>query len=320
MDVHERLTLETIESHSLLASEHVHRYELAAALCHDARVLDLACGTGYGSRVLAEVAASVTGVDIDVGTIEAARTAFAEEPRMSFVASDATTYLRRCKAGDFDVLVCFEGLEHMEDLEAVTVELARLAGSDTKLIVSLPNSEMWEEDNPYHLTNFSFSEATRLFARLGNHRLLVQNFAEGSLIVDPDDPGSVQAPELKWPERVEVDYVNHYIGLINFTESESQPALSGQLQLAYAPAYNRHVRNIERANQELWRTNARLAWSAFTHTGAAAAARSKRQQRSLDARDQKIAELSARVEELERELQNARSTGWTRRAGRRRGN
>lgn len=320
MDVHERLTLETIESHSLLASEHVHRYELAAALCHDARVLDLACGTGYGSALLARVANQVTGVDIDMRTIETARLALAEEPRVSFLVSDATAYLRRCEPEDFDVVVCFEGLEHIEDVEATTRELARLAGGGTKLVISLPNSEIWEEENPYHLTEFSLSAATRLLERLGEHKLLVQNFAEGSVIVDPEDPGAAAAPELMWPERIELEYANHYIGLVNFTEADTEGALSGKLQLAYAPAYNRHVRNIERANQELWRTNARLAWSAFVHSGAAAAARSKRQQRILDERDQKIAELSARVEELNRELKAARAGVRSRWPGKRKGN
>ena len=71
-EVHERLSLETVESHSLLVCEHVLRYEFAARFAHGAKVLDLACGSGYGSRLLAATAASVTGVDVDVGSIEAA--------------------------------------------------------------------------------------------------------------------------------------------------------------------------------------------------------------------------------------------------------
>ena len=45
--------------------EHVHRYLLAAHMSADKDVLDIACGEGYGSHVLAQAARSVCGVDID---------------------------------------------------------------------------------------------------------------------------------------------------------------------------------------------------------------------------------------------------------------
>jgi SAM-dependent methyltransferase len=292
MDVTERLSLETIESRTLLASEHVHRYELAAALCARARVLDLACGTGYGSAILAEVAADVRGVDIDVATIEVARHALGDKPGISFAASDASAYLRRCEPGDIDVVVCFEGLEHLRELDEAVNELARLARGGVKLVISLPNGAMWKEENPYHVTTFSLERATELLARLGDYKLLAQNFVEGSMIVDPDDPGSVPPPELRWPERVEVEYANHYVGLVNFDESEVRGAVGANLQATYAPAYNRHIRNIERANDELWRANARLAWRAHTHSGAAAASRTRRLQRTLEERDREIVELN----------------------------
>jgi SAM-dependent methyltransferase len=291
MDVRERLSLETIASDTLLASEHVHRYELAAALCEGARVLDLACGAGYGSAILSRVARDVRGVDIDVATIEAARQALGDRPRISFVASDASAYLRRCEPVEVDVVVCFEGLEHLRALDEAVDELARLARSGVRMVISLPNGEMWEEDNPYHVTRFGLHSATELFARLGDYVLLVQSFAEGSLIVDPDNPGRVPPPELRWPERLEVEYANHYVGLVNFAGPEVRDAVTAKLQSTYAPAYNRHVRNIEHANNELWRTNARLSWWAFTHSGAAAASRTRRMERSLEERDRKIAEL-----------------------------
>ena len=42
--------------------EHVHRYAFARRYAAGRRVLDVACGEGYGSAILAETAASVTGV------------------------------------------------------------------------------------------------------------------------------------------------------------------------------------------------------------------------------------------------------------------
>ena len=53
MDVVERLTLEAAQADTMVACEHRHRYEFAAALCDGRRVLDLCCGSGYGSAILA---------------------------------------------------------------------------------------------------------------------------------------------------------------------------------------------------------------------------------------------------------------------------
>jgi SAM-dependent methyltransferase len=310
MDVTERLSLETVSEHTLIACEHVHRYELAARLSEGARVLDLACGTGYGSAILASRAKTVRGVDIDIATVEAAMRAIPGDLPVSFVASDAGAYLRCLEPMDVDVVVCFEGLEHMRDLERVVGELTRLADADVRIILSVPNSVTWAEDNPYHVTNFSLTSARELLDRLGDSILLVQNVAEGSLIVDPAEPTEPE-PSMQWPERIEVDYANHFIGVINVPQDAVRTVLSSKLQLSYAPTYNRHIRNIELANEELWRTNARLTWSAFTRAGSAAAARTKREQREEIERGQvaaRAAELEAKVEEMQstiEELQRA---------------
>jgi methylase of polypeptide subunit release factors len=52
--------------------EHLHRYLLAAAHVKNRIVLDIASGEGYGSYMLAQVATSVIGVDIDVNSVAAA--------------------------------------------------------------------------------------------------------------------------------------------------------------------------------------------------------------------------------------------------------
>jgi 2-polyprenyl-3-methyl-5-hydroxy-6-metoxy-1,4-benzoquinol methylase len=297
----ERLSLEATSEHTLLASEHVHRYELAARLCESARVLDLCCGTGYGAAILASTAGDVRGVDVDVATIETAIRTVGTS-RISFVAASAGSYLSRVEPSDVDVIVCFEGLEHLDDLDEVADQLARLAAGGVKLIVSIPNSETWEEENPYHVTDFSLDSASKLLDRLGDAVLLAQNVAEGSLIVDPDDGGRDPAVTLRWPDRMEIEYANHFIGLVNFDPDTIRNSVSAKLELAYAPAYNRHIRNIEVANRELWRTNARLGWAAFSRSGSAAAAQVRREQSRLDERaavdEIRIAELTAQVTEL----------------------
>ena len=299
MAVNERLSIEEINTETLLASEHVHRYEFAANLCEGLRIVDLCCGSGYGSLILQRSARSVIGVDVDVATIEAA--ARMDAP-IEFVAGDAYAYLRTVSAADVDALVCFEGLEHVPNLDDVAAELARLAAEGVALVLTIPNSHMWDEVNEFHLTDFSFDTAIELFRRIGAQSVLVQQFAEGSVIVDPSAPHRPESAPLRWPERVEPDYANHVIGVANVESERVAAALSGRLAVAAAPAYNRHIRNIERANADLWRANARLGRDAFALSGAAAAVRNSRTEEQVAER---TAELSERIQELEARLRTS---------------
>src|SRR5262249_62217038 len=54
---------------STIAYEHLHRYAYAATLVRCKRVLDLATGEGYGSKILAAAASSVIGIDIDENAV-----------------------------------------------------------------------------------------------------------------------------------------------------------------------------------------------------------------------------------------------------------
>src|SRR5690348_13511788 len=92
--------------------EHMHRYVAARLLVQGKRVLDIACGEGYGSDLLSEAAASVVGVDIDEAAISHARQAYVR-PNLKFLRGDAVAI----PLGDssVDVVVSFETIEHLAD-------------------------------------------------------------------------------------------------------------------------------------------------------------------------------------------------------------
>src|SRR5687767_12797168 len=113
MEAAERLSVEEAHARTVLGAHHVHRYALAARLCSGLRVLDLGCGVGYGSDLLARGgAASVEGVDVDEAAIAEARRAFDAEG-VSFTVADAVERLRRLESGEVDAIVSFEALEHL---------------------------------------------------------------------------------------------------------------------------------------------------------------------------------------------------------------
>jgi 2-polyprenyl-3-methyl-5-hydroxy-6-metoxy-1,4-benzoquinol methylase len=268
MGVEERLTLEATSAHTLIATEHVHRYQLAAGVCEGARVLDLACGSGYGSRILRARAGSVTGVDNDETTIRAAQASVGQENDIQFIAADAASYLESPAASDFDVIVCFEGLEHLPEPGRALDALEVLAKAGKKIVFSVPNSKAFHEQNEFHVTDFGFEEAMAAFGRFDDHFVLYQFMAEGSLI-RPDDASADLHARIELSEHGEKEYANHFICFVNCRPDE---VTDGRMQLTAAPAYNRYVVNLERSMREMWQTNTRLARQRLGVDDSAAAA------------------------------------------------
>jgi 2-polyprenyl-3-methyl-5-hydroxy-6-metoxy-1,4-benzoquinol methylase len=95
--------------------EHWHRYHFAARWAAGQRVLDVACGEGYGSALLARGAAHVTGVDVSAQAIAHARSAYADRANLEFVCASCTAL--PLADASVDVAVTFETIEHIEGQE-----------------------------------------------------------------------------------------------------------------------------------------------------------------------------------------------------------
>ena len=116
---------------------HVARYQFAKTYCMQKRVLDGACGTGYGAAILSSVAAQVTGIDCAIDAVRYAAEKYANE-RVSFGRS----FVEMSPFADasFDVVTSFETVEHTLCPEAHMAEIVRLLTPDTGCaIVSAPN-------------------------------------------------------------------------------------------------------------------------------------------------------------------------------------
>jgi SAM-dependent methyltransferase len=293
MGEQERLSPEVVDQPTLLAAEHVHRYRFAAGLCRGARVLDLGCGTGYGSRILRAEATSVTGVDNDAPTIERARATIGASDGVSFETADAGEYLRRDLSGTFDAIVAFEVLEHLRDGDVALELLAGHAVAGVKLILSVPNSRAFDEANKFHLTDFGFEEATVAFDRFEDVTVLYQYIAEGS-VLQGEGPEGVEA-ELVLREHAEPEYANHFIACVNFGSTPSLADASARLHVAVAANHNRSMLGLAVANRELHRINVRLTRDRLGVADSAAAALM-----------QKFKESDAVAEEVRRALDKPR--------------
>ena len=148
--------------------EHVHRYAFARRFAGGRRVLDAACGEGYGSALLSQVASEVTGVDIDTATILHARTTYAAARNLRFEQGSITAL--PLSAGSVDLVVSFETVEHLPaiDQPAMLAEFARVLAPDGLLLISSPNRLEYTDRrghvNPFHLRELDRDELAHLLA------------------------------------------------------------------------------------------------------------------------------------------------------------
>lgn len=156
------------------------------------RVLDAACGAGWGTALLAERAAEAVGIDVSPPAIAEARREHGE--RASFHEGDLLE--TPFGDGEFDHVVCFEALAQAGETERALGELRRVLRPGGTLLVSAPNRGVYPPGNPLHRSEITSAELETLlgarFARVAVHR---QQSYHASLLgstelLAHDDPGT----------------------------------------------------------------------------------------------------------------------------------
>ncbi len=115
--------------------EHLHRYGIVMPFIEDKTVLDIACGEGYGSKLLSSKALKVIGVDIDLETIEKASKKYGSS-NLTFIQGSADKI--PVKDGSIDTVVSFETIEHHDKHNEMMNEIKRVLKPGGILIISSP--------------------------------------------------------------------------------------------------------------------------------------------------------------------------------------
>jgi len=161
----ERFTPECVRE---IAYEHWHRYAFAMALVEGKRVLDAACGEGFGADLLAGKAASVQAIDIDAASVEHARQRYGSKNNLDFQQADVTQ-LDALPSDRFDVIVSFETLEHVMEQDRMLAGFYRLLKKDGVLLISTPDKKNYTDAtgvvNPHHVRELYFDEFSALLDR-----------------------------------------------------------------------------------------------------------------------------------------------------------
>ncbi|MBL8524860.1 MAG: class I SAM-dependent methyltransferase [Betaproteobacteria bacterium] len=170
--------------------EHWHRYHYVLPLIAGKRVVDVACGEGYGSALMSGTAAEITGVDISADAIAHARNAYADHGNLKFI--EGSCLKLPFDAASIDVLVSFETIEHIHEQAEFLDEIKRVLKPDGVLILSSPNKAEYSDKrgyaNEFHVRELYRAELEALLAsRFPHSRWISQRNAFVSLIAEGGD-------------------------------------------------------------------------------------------------------------------------------------
>ncbi len=173
--------------------EHLHRYLFTQQFVTGKRVLDLGSGEGYGSNLLASLAESVVGIELDPLATAHSRLRY-DRPNLTFLEGSILN-LDAVAGSSMDVVVCFEVIEHISDQERLLAEVARVLDPSGIFVVSTPDREVYNQSlgyaNPYHLRELDRDEfAALLGTHFGHIRMYGQRAVVGSMLVPLEAGGA----------------------------------------------------------------------------------------------------------------------------------
>jgi ubiquinone/menaquinone biosynthesis C-methylase UbiE len=140
---------------------HLARYKFAMQFIEDEDIiLDVPCGSGYGSFLLTEKSKKVYGIDICSPAIDHANELFSNNNNCFLVCNMQSMSI--FKDDYFDVVVSFEGIEHIKNPDLFLKEVKRILKPDGKLIISTPKKP---HGSQYHIIEFNLAEFNLILSK-----------------------------------------------------------------------------------------------------------------------------------------------------------
>jgi 2-polyprenyl-3-methyl-5-hydroxy-6-metoxy-1,4-benzoquinol methylase len=157
-------TLPDVPAENYWYRRHLAVYEWIGARVAGRRVIDMACGEGYGSEVLSRSAAAVVGVDANPEAFEHARLRY----RRQNLTFERGMVEMHGEPGGYDAVVFLQTIEHVQDPVGVLGHFRRLLKPGGVAYVSTPNlltlapAGASKSDNPWHIREYRASEFEQL--------------------------------------------------------------------------------------------------------------------------------------------------------------
>ena len=252
-----------------LMAQHLVRYAAAKTVVQGKRVLDVACGSGYGCKLLADWGAKeVVGVDVSANAIASAERLFGGEKTRFLVgdAEDISPVIGKTKK--FDVIVCFETIEHLQNPEELLKALARHRAANGIVFVSCPNDAMFKTldmQSSFHEKTYGFEDFRALAEMhlgiadswlLGSPVYGEMNYLADSSLIAEESPAAMSifnfreiSSALQIPSqqntRPSAGTVSHFIGVWGLKAQESAVMIAQSV-----PAFVEPWRGMEFLSKE----------------------------------------------------------------------
>ena len=213
--------------------EHWHRYMLASRFGQGCSVLDVACGEGYGSSLLANVADKVTGVDISGDAVEHARERYQGQTNLEFIQGSCEEL--PLPDNSIDLAVSFETIEHLEMQEKFIQELKRVLKPAGLLLMSSPNKQIYSDardfHNEFHVRELYRDEFDQL---LGNEFSHIHWFSQKLLF-----------HSAIWPESGDFDATEYLLMTPEGVKTVSNPGVEAMYYLVVCGTQQEALAGIE---------------------------------------------------------------------------
>jgi SAM-dependent methyltransferase len=145
---------------------HMDRYQFASENLVGNSILDMACGCGFGTALLAETHPDkfFTGVDIDPRAIEYAKKHYSAK-NLNYICADALSW----NDGKYDSIVSLETIEHLPTPTRLIQNILSILSDQGRVIASVPVTPTCD-GNPHHLHDFTKRSFSALFTQHGFSR------------------------------------------------------------------------------------------------------------------------------------------------------
>ena len=174
----ERIIPKSLKPTNGMLLEHIARYYFSTPYIQG-RVLDIACGTGYGSHMVAKdrkrEITEIVGVDNDLATVLYANREYNHQ-KITYMQGDALDPQLPEKLGLFDTILSFETIEHVQDDRLFMENLYRMLRPGGTLVLSSPfgRGRGMPTSEPFHVHQLTPEEFEELFDRFSEVEIYYQ--------------------------------------------------------------------------------------------------------------------------------------------------
>jgi 2-polyprenyl-3-methyl-5-hydroxy-6-metoxy-1,4-benzoquinol methylase len=198
----ERIIPEYMKPTNIMLLEHIARYHFSIPYAKG-RVLDIACGVGYGTQLTARAikgsSTEIVGMDVDVDTITYAKGHY-YHPLINYRVGDAIDPELPNKIGQFDTIISFETLEHVSNEAQFLGNIFRMLKPGGIVVLSTPfgQGRGMPTNQRFHVHQFTEKEFTDLFKDYSS----VSFYYQKGVLIEPKL--AVKRAEIHYPMGIAV--------------------------------------------------------------------------------------------------------------------